>query len=103
MADYVYLVQLDIPEEHEEEFNRLYDTQHVPYLLTVPGVQGCTRYKLESSDVEGTARYAAIYEMDSADLPTTAAWKEQSDRGDWRIKVRPHITQESHAILKRIT
>ena len=103
MADYIYLVQLDIPDEYEEEFNRLYDSQHVPYLLTVPGVQECRRYKLESADVEGTARYAAVYEIDSPDLPTTAAWKAQSDRGDWKIQIRPHITQGSHAIFKRIT
>ena len=30
MADYMYLVQMDIPAELEDEFNRIYDTEHVP-------------------------------------------------------------------------
>ena len=29
MADYIYLVQMDIPVELEDEFNRVYDTEHV--------------------------------------------------------------------------
>ena len=59
MAGYIYLVQMDIPDELEEEFNRIYDTQHLPNIIKVPGVNACTRYKLESADVEGVARYAA--------------------------------------------
>ena len=30
MGNYAYLVMMDIPAELEEEFNRIYDTQHVP-------------------------------------------------------------------------
>ena len=46
-APYVYLVQMDIPAEHEAAFNRIYDTEHVPEILKVPGVRGCSRYVLE--------------------------------------------------------
>ena len=53
MADYIYLVQMDIPAEMEEEFNRIYDTQHVPYIVQAPGVHGCTRYRLESTNAAG--------------------------------------------------
>ena len=56
MADYIYFVQLDIPQELEEDFNRIYDAEHVPNLLTVPGVKSCTRYRLESADADGVAR-----------------------------------------------
>ena len=31
-APYIYLVQMDIPAEHEADFNRVYDTEHVPIL-----------------------------------------------------------------------
>lgn len=102
MADYLYLVQLDIPEALEGEFNRIYDTQHVPNLLTVPGVRACHRYRLESADVEGVARYAAIYEIDSPGLTNSAAWKRASDLGDWATKIRPHTTNRSHVIFKRV-
>ena len=102
MADYLYLVQLDVPAELEDEFNRIYDTQHVPNILKAPGVHGCTRYRLESGDVEGVARYAAMYEIDAADTPQTAGWKAESDRGDWVDKIRPHLTNRSHMVFKKI-
>ena len=40
MADYIYIAQMDIPPELEDDFNRIYDTQHVPEILTVAGVHG---------------------------------------------------------------
>ena len=79
MSDYIYLVQMDIPTEFEAEFNRIYDTQHVPNITKAPGVSACTRYKLESSDVEGVARYAAVYEIDSPDIRKVRA-------GNWSLK-----------------
>ena len=103
MARYMYLVQLDIPEELEDDFNRIYDAEHLPNILQVPGVHGCTRYLLESADEEGIARYATIYEIDSPDIPDTDAWREQSDKGDWIARIRPNLTRRSHAIYKRIT
>ena len=41
MADYILVVQLDIPNELEDDFNRAYDKEHVPNLLNVSGVHGC--------------------------------------------------------------
>ena len=102
MANYVYLVQMDIPLELENDFNRIYDTQHIPNILTAPGVHGCTRYKLESSDVEGVARYAALYEIDSPDVPQSAGWKAESDKGDWISTIRPHTSNRSHITFKKI-
>ena len=102
MADYIYLVQMDVPEELENEFNRIYDTEHVPNILQAPGVHSCTRYRLESTDAEGVARYAAVYEIDSPDIPQTDGWKAESEKGDWPTMIRPHTTNRSHHILRRI-
>ena len=79
MADYIYMVQMDIPTELEGEFNRIYDTEHVPNIIKAPGVHGCTRYRVESANVEGVARYAALYEIDSPDVPQTEGWKAESE------------------------
>ena len=102
MADYIYLVQMDIPGELEDEFNRIYDTQHVPNITKAPGVSGCTRYRLESTDVEGVARYVALYEIDAPDVPQSAGWKAESDKGDWAAKIRPHTLNRSHHVFKKI-
>ena len=103
MADYIYVVQMDIPTEMEEEFNRIYDTQHVPNIIKAPGVHACVRYKLESADVEGVARYAAVYEIDSPDIPDTDGWKAESEKGDWPSQIRPHTSNRSHLIFKRLS
>jgi hypothetical protein len=102
MAGYLYLVQMDIPARLEAAFNRIYDTQHVPNLIQVPGVQSCTRYRLESADVNGVPKYAALYEVDSPDTPNTTVWKVASDKGDWVTQIRPHTTNRTHIIYRRI-
>ena len=45
MTQYLYIVSMDIPENLESEFNRIYDTQHIPNILNVSGVESCTRYR----------------------------------------------------------
>ena len=60
-APFIYMVQMDIPAEHEAAFNRVYDTEHVPDILKVPGVRGCTRYVIETTNRDGMPRYLAVY------------------------------------------
>jgi hypothetical protein len=99
---YIYLVQMDIPSEHEAEFNRIYDEEHVPMIVRVPGCRSCTRYKLAHSAQADTAKYLAIYEMDSADVPKSAAWIAASDTGLWKPNIRPHTTNRRHGVFERI-
>jgi hypothetical protein len=101
-APYVYLVQMDIPAEHEAAFNRIYDTEHVPEILKVPGVRACTRYVIEKTNKDGLARYLALYEVDSPDVINGPAWMEASEKGDWAPKIRPHTTNRSHTIMRKI-
>jgi hypothetical protein len=100
---FIYLVQMDIPPEHEADFNRVYDTEHVPEILQVPGVRACSRYVVETTNREGLARYLAIYELDSADVMQSAAWLAASEKGDWAPKIRPHTTNRSHTVMRRLS
>jgi len=101
-APYVFVVQMDIPAEHEAEFNRVYDTEHVPDILTVPGVRSCRRYKLESSTRQETPRYMAIYEVDSLDIVNSKAWLAASERGSWAPNIRPLTSNRGHHLMKRV-
>src|SRR5215469_13545386 len=101
-APYVYLVQMDIPAEYEADFNRIYDTEHVPEILKVPGVRSCTRYVLEKTNKQGVARYLALYELASPELVDSPAWQEAAAVGDWIAKIRPHTTNRSHTIMRKI-
>ena len=102
-AAYIYLVQMDIPAEHEAAFNRIYDTEHVPEILKVPGVRGCSRYAVETTNRDGMARYLALYEVDSPSVVNSPAWLAASEKGDWAPKIRPHTTNRSHTVMRRIS
>ncbi len=102
MPDYAYLVQMDIPAEHEADFNRVYDTEHAKYITNAPGVHSCDRFLLKSTDAPKFARYAALYSIDDPGVPTSAGWQVESEKGDWATKIRPHATNRTHTILRRI-
>ena len=99
---HAFVVQLDIPAEHEAEFNRVYDTEHFPMLSKVPGVRSCARYRLDHSTIPTMPRYLAIYEVDSVEIVNSPAWQEASDLGEWKPKIRPHTTNRQHSVFRRI-
>ena len=99
---YIYVVQMNIPAEHEAEFNRIYDSEHVPMLSKVPGVRSAARYVLERSTQQGMQKYLAIYELDSPDVMNSAAWKEAGEWGDWAPKIRPHTQNRHHSVFRRL-
>ena len=39
-AKYLYLAMMDVEPEKEAESNEVYNREHIPVLLTVPGVAG---------------------------------------------------------------
>jgi hypothetical protein len=99
---HLFVVQLDIPAEHEAEFNRVYDSEHFPMLLKVPGVRGGARYRLEHSTVPGMQRYLTIYEIDSPDVLKSEAWEKAGAFGDWVGKIRPKLVARHHNVFERI-
>lgn len=101
-APYIYVVQMDIPEEYEVEFNRVYDSEHVPELVKVPGVRSGHRYKVDTSTRSDTPRYMAIYELDSAEVVTGEAWLTAGERGAWAPKIRPVTTNRGLHVMRRI-
>ncbi|HXC11269.1 MAG TPA: hypothetical protein VNV39_00330 [Stellaceae bacterium] len=99
---HLFVVQLEIPAEHDAEFNRVYDTEHFPMLAKVPGVRGGARYRLEQSTVPGMQRYLTVYEIDSPDVLKSEAWEKAGAFGDWASKIRPKCTARHHSVFERI-
>ena len=98
-AQYMYVVMMDVEPDKEAEFNELYNEEHIPVLLKVPGVLGATRYQ---TSADGVPKYLAIYEIEGPSVPDSDAWKKASESGDWPHKVRPHTKNRSRAVYKRI-
>ena len=44
---YIFIASMDVTPEKEALFNELYDTEHVPLLLKVPGVLSAVRVTTE--------------------------------------------------------
>jgi hypothetical protein len=103
MSDYIYVALIDVPEDIEDDFNRLYDEVHVPDLLKVPGVRSAARYRLESADSDEIARYMAIYEVDGPDVAGGPAWRAASDKGEWVTRIRPRFARRQHGLFRRIS
>ena len=109
---YVFIASMDVTPEKEALFNEVYDKEHVPNLLKVPGVRSVTRLKTERASVniggevkpvtgEGAATYIAIYEIDSPEVLTSRAWAEAVELGRWPAEVRPFTSNRSH-IVRRV-
>lgn len=99
---YIFFVQMDIPQALDGELNRIYDTEHVPMLSKVAGVQRVARYRLHQSNDTRMQKYLAIYEIDSPDVVESDAWKAASAWGDWASSIRPHTTSRHHSYFKEI-
>lgn len=108
-APYIFVVSMDVDPAHEDLFNEVYDTEHVPFLLQVPGVLGCTRAKGtpfqvsiggEVKDLPAPSpAYTAVYEIQSPDVLTSAEWQQAVESGRWP-SVRPHTSNRSHGLYK---
>ena len=42
-AKYLYVVMMDVAPDVEAAFNEVYDREHIPALLKVPGLRGAAR------------------------------------------------------------
>jgi hypothetical protein len=63
----------DVDPEHEEEFNRWYDGEHVQRLLSVPGFLNAGRYVA----LKGGPKYLAMYELEDHLVLKTAAFLDE--------------------------
>ena len=109
---YVFTASLDIDPEKEALFNELYDTEHVPFLLKVPGVLAVTRVQSEPNAAmridrqkkplvaQDEPKYSAIYELESAEVLLGDAWAKAVDQGRWPKEIRPYIRSRRHTLKK---
>ena len=108
---YVFIASMDVDPDKEDLFNEVYDEEHVPLLMKVPGVVSVTRFTSEpltmimagerrSIDAPGEPKYSAVYEIESPDVLVSDAWAEAIDRGRWPEEVRPYTRNRRHTLKK---
>ena len=82
----IFLVYTDIPAQHEDEFNKWYNEEHLPELLAVPGILDAARYVA----VKGGPKYLAAYELENVDVMQSDAFKNRP-RTPWGERVSPSV------------
>ena len=63
MATALFVVKATIAPEHEDAFNRWYNTEHCPHLLRYQGAVSARRYKAILGD--DRFQYMTLYEFES--------------------------------------
>jgi hypothetical protein len=112
-SPYLFSAAMDVDPAREALFNEVYDKEHVPLLLQVPGVLSVARFRAEPVTmiiggerktivVEGEPRYQALYEVTEPDVLTSEAWAKAVDQGRWPGQVRPHTRNRRHILYRRI-
>ena len=99
LARYLFMGIMDVDPDKEEEFNRIYNDEHIPLILEVPGVLSATRYK---TSTEGVPKYLALYEVESPDIPWSKAFRKAADTGEWAPKIRPFTKNKVRPVYERI-
>jgi hypothetical protein len=109
-SNYLFVASMDVDAEKEALFNEVYDTEHVPNLLKVPGVKAVSRmtgvaFGLniggEERAVEHAGpRYVAMYEIDDPKVLVSAEWAAAVEQGRWPGVVRPFTRNRAHALYK---
>src|SRR2546425_464091 len=97
---YLFTAAMDVEPAREALFNEIYDGEHVPLILKVPGVIAAARFKRQELTmviggerktivVEHEPLYNALYEIESPEVLTSDAWAKAVDQGRWPGQARP--------------
>lgn len=107
---YLFIASMDVDPGKEPLFNEVYDTEHVPNLLKVPGVHAVARLEGEPfvMNIGGEEkrvthdgpRHSALYEIDSPDVLVSPEWAKAVEAGRWPVEVRPFTRNRRHALYR---
>ena len=109
-SKYLFVASMDVDPEKEALFNEVYDTEHVPNLLKVPGVHAVARIEGEpfTFSIGGQERrvahegprHSALYEIDGPHVLVSREWAEAVELGRWPAEVRPFTRNRRHALYR---
>jgi hypothetical protein len=109
-SKYLFVASMDVDPDKEALFNEVYDTEHVPNLLKVPGVHAVARMVGEpfAMSIGGEEkrlaqdgpRHCALYEIDGPLVLVSREWAKAVEMGRWPGEVRPFTRNRRHALFK---
>lgn len=85
------MITFEIAPQDEAQFNDIYDNDHIPNILELPGVLEIVRFRDAAPNEQGYLVYTAIYFLAQENLHQSAEWKAVSDLGRWAPVIRPKV------------
>jgi len=110
---YLFSAAMDVEPAKDALFNEVYDREHVPLIVKVPGVIAAARFRTQELTmiiggerktivIENEPAYNALYELESPEVLTSEAWAKAVDQGRWPGQVRPFTKNRRHVLYRRI-
>ena len=112
-SKYLFTASMDVEPAREAIFNEVYDKEHVPMLLEVPGVIAVARFKRRELTmilggerktivIEAEPSYTALYELESPSVLVSPEFAKAVELGRWPGEVRPFTKTRKHFMWERI-
>ena len=108
---YLFIASMDVRSGKEDLFNEVYDQEHVPTLLKVPGVISIYRTTKENLVLsmggkeqeiifEDEPKHSAFYEIEEPRVLIRKEWAVGIEKGRWTSEVRPYTYNRRHILRK---
>ena len=112
-SKYLFVASMDVEPHKESLFNEVYDQEHIPNLLKVPGVISVARYRMRELTMliggerkvmrfENEPQHHALYEIESPDVLLSDSWGKAVEQGRWAQEVRPYTKNRRHILSERV-
>ena len=97
----IMVVMMEVDPEHEEEFNKWYNEEHLVERLEIPGYISARRFKLE--DGIGVLKYLCIWELEDGSALTSKEYNAQQERpSELRDLAHSYITKRARGLYHQI-
>lgn len=94
-APFRYIVETDVEDAHEADFNAWYDDEHLAGLAAVPGTVRALRYRAS----DDRPRYHAYYDLEHPDVLGSPAWLAVRAT-PWSDRVRPRFVNTRRTMFR---
>jgi hypothetical protein len=93
------LVMMEVLPEHEADFNRWYNEEHLPERLSLPGFAGARRFVA----VEGQPKYLALYDLDSVEAVRTPSYRQAyGNPTPWTSRTQSRLTANVRNVYREL-
>jgi hypothetical protein len=106
-AEVLYVVSLNPEPGYEADYNRWYNTEHIPELLACPGFEAAARFEQIEAKLEASPRFLAIYRVSTMEAFKSPQYRSlharsEAELGPLNVHVHRHVSRQITAKYRQI-